>query len=204
MARIPQLHGCNICMVLEKVMTHRVLVDYETKKKVPTEIIDAYRDKLPSQIIQIWKEYGFGSFMDGFLKTINPNEFQEILQRAYFMGMKSVPVFVTALGDMIIWEENTYLTLLRFRHGTFSIMEKGCNYFLDDLTDNEYIQEFLKPQNYYIAIQNQGALEYDECFGYVPLLCLGGSENADCLKKVKLSEHMELMLAVGGMLGRNP
>jgi hypothetical protein len=77
-------------------------------------------------------------------------------------------------------------------------MEKGCNYFLNDLIDDEYKVEFLKPQNYYIALQNQGAPEYDECFGYVPLLCLGGSEDANQLKKVKLLEHMELILAVGG------
>ena len=182
-------------------MTNRILYDFKIEKKVSSELTDAYRGRLPEQIIQIWEEYGFGSFMDGFLRTINPNDFQDILQRAYFMGTKSIPVFVTGLGDMIVWEENTYLTILRFRHGTFSIMEKGCNYFLDDLIDDEYKEEFLKPQNYYIALQNQGPLEYDECFGYVPLLCLGGPEDANWLKKVKLVEQMELILAIGGPVG---
>lgn len=178
-----------------------ILDDFTIEKKVPPEIIDSYRDKLPEQIIQIWEDYGFGSFMDGFLRTINPNEFQDILQRAYFMGMKSIPVLVTALGDMIVWEDNTYLTILRFRHGTFSIMEKGCNYFLNDLMDDDYKEEFFKLQNYYIALQNQGALRYDECFGYVPLLCLGGPEDANWLKKVKLLEYIELILASIGKLG---
>ena len=117
------------------------------------------------------------------------------------MGTKSIPVFVTALGDMIVWEENTYLTILQFRYGTFSIMEKGFNYFLDDLMDDAYAGVFLKYQNYYIALQNQGPLEYDECFGYVPLLCLGGPEDANCLRKVKLLEHMELILATNGPVG---
>ena len=175
-----------------------IIDDFTFEKKAQQKLIDEYRDKLPKLIIQIWEEYGFGSFMDGFLRTIDPNDFQGILERAYFMGEKSIPVFVTALGDMIVWEDNAYLTILRFRHGTFSIMEKGCTYFLDDLTSDEYIQEFLKPQDYYIALRNQGILEYDECFGYVPLLCLGGLENANCLKKVKLVEHMELILAIAG------
>ncbi len=179
-------------------MTYRVLDDFKTEHKVPLELINAYRGRLPEQIIQIWEEYGFGSFMKGFLRTINPNDFQDILQRAYFMGTKSIPVFVTGLGDMIIWEENTYLTILRFRHGTFSIMEKGCRYFLNDLTDDEYIEEFLKPKNYYLALQNHGPIEYDECFGYVPLLCLGGPEDADWLQKVKLLEHLELIFSVNG------
>ena len=110
-------------------MTYRILDDFRIEKKVPLDLIDTYRNKIPKLIIQIWEDYGFGSFMNGFLRTINPNEFQDILQRAYYMGTKSLPVFVTALGDMIVWEENTYLTILRFRHGTFSIMEKGCSYF---------------------------------------------------------------------------
>lgn len=182
-------------------MTYRILDDFRIEKKVPPDLIDAYRNKIPKLIIQIWEDYGFGSFMNGFLRTIDPNEFQDILQRAYYMGTKSLPVFVTALGDMIVWEENTYLTILRFRHGTFSIMEKGCSYFLNDLTDDEYIEEFFKPQNYYIALQKQGTLKYDECFGYVPLLCLGGPEDANWLKKVKLLEHLELILAISGQVG---
>lgn len=182
-------------------MIHKILEDFKIEKKVPVDLIDVYRDKLPEQIIQIWGEYGFGSFMNGFLRTIDPNKFQDLLQRAYCMGARSIPVFVTALGDMIVWEENTYLTILRFRHGTFSIMEKGCNYFLSDLTDDEYVDDFLKPQNYYTALQSQDPPGYDECFGYVPLLCLGGPEDADYLEKVKLLEHFELILAMSGPVG---
>lgn len=177
---------------------YKVLEDFKIEKRVPVHLINAYRDKLPEQIIKIWEEYGFGSFMDEFMKTINPNDFQDILTRAYFIGKKSIPIFVTGLGDMIVWEENTYLSILRFRHGTFSIMEKGCSYFLNDLTDDEYIEEFFKPKNYYIALKKQGPLKYNECFGYVPLLCSGGLEDADSLNKVKLLEYMELILAIGG------
>ena len=182
---------------------YKVLDDFKIEKKIPLELIDAYREKLPKQIIQIWEEYGFGSFMSGFLKTINPENFQDLLNRAYSVGEYSVPVFSTALGDLIVWEENSYLRVLRFRHCISLIMEKGCDYFLSDLADEEYVEEFLKPKNYYIALQNQGALKYDECFGYVPLLCLGGLENASQLEKVKLLEHLELILVVGGPIGRS-
>ena len=82
----------------------------------------------------------------------------------------------------------------------FSILEKGCNYFLNDLTDHEYVEEFLKPHDYYLALKNQGNIGYDECFGYVPLLCLGGSESANQLQKVKLLAYMEMILAIAGPL----
>ena len=31
---------------------------------------------------------------------------------------------------------------------------------------------------------------FDECYGYVPLLGLGGSEKVDNLQKVKIKEHI--------------
>ena len=182
-------------------MAGGVLDDFRIEKKVPLDLIDAYRDKIPEQIIRIWEEYGFGNFMDGFLRTIDPNAFRNIVKRAYFMGTESIPVFATAFGDIIVWEENAYLTVLRFRHGTFSIMAKGFGCFLEDLKDDEYVEEFFRPRNYRIALQKQGSLRYDECFGYVPLLCLGGPEDADRLRKVKLLEHLELILAIDGPVG---
>lgn len=180
------------------MMPYKILDDYKSEKTACRELISTYQDKLPEQVIAIWEEYGLGSFMNGFIKTVDPGALRDLLQRVYFNGLHSIPVFVTAMGDMIIWEDNAYLTILRLRHGTFAVIGKGCSYFLDDLTDEDYVSEFLKPQDYYIALRTQGHVKYDECFEYVPLLCLGGAENAKNLKKAKLLEHMELILAVSG------
>ena len=43
------------------------------------------------------------------------------------------------------------------------------------------------------AIQKYGEPAYDECFGYVPLLGLGGKDTVDNLKKVKLKEHIYII-----------
>ena len=43
---------------------------------------------------------------------------------------------------------------------------------------------------------------FDECFGYVPLLALGGPETADHLEKVKLREHIALISQFTGLLER--
>lgn len=40
------------------------------------------------------------------------------------------------------------------------------------------------------ASSKYGTPNYDECFGYTPLLGLGGAENVENLKKVKLKEHI--------------
>lgn len=40
------------------------------------------------------------------------------------------------------------------------------------------------------AYSKYGIPNYDECFGYTPLLGLGGSEKVENLKKVKIREHI--------------
>ncbi|SCN06106.1 protein of unknown function [Bacillus wiedmannii] len=46
---------------------------------------------------------------------------------------------------------------------------------------------------YLVAIQNYGIPAYNECFGYIPLLGLGGTEKVENLQKVKLIEHIYLI-----------
>lgn len=50
------------------------------------------------------------------------------------------------------------------------------------------------------AVEKYGHLEYDECFGYVPLLALGGKESVDNLKKVKIHEHIVLITEIAGKI----
>lgn len=58
-------------------------------------------------------------------------------------------------------------------------MEDGFEYSLNDILDPEYVKDFIDNLQYKEAIINNGILGFDECFGYVPLLGLGGSEKVE-------------------------
>ncbi|MGG7176996.1 T6SS immunity protein Tdi1 domain-containing protein [Clostridium paraputrificum] len=79
-------------------------------------------------------------------------------------------------------------------------MEDGFEYFLDDIMDAEYVRDFLENLQYQEARINNGKLNFDECFGYVPLLGLGGSEKVENLQKVKIKEHIELITQIVGKI----
>ncbi|WP_297980895.1 T6SS immunity protein Tdi1 domain-containing protein [uncultured Oscillibacter sp.] len=49
--------------------------------------------------------------------------------------------------------------------------------------------------------KNGGPLQFDECFGYTPLLGLGGSRKVDNLRKVKITEHIDLITESAGKVG---
>ncbi|SFB99676.1 GAD-like domain-containing protein [Bacillus sp. OV322] len=44
-----------------------------------SEIIEKYTKLVPNEIIDLWSNYGFGTFMQGYFKIVNPEEFKEIL-----------------------------------------------------------------------------------------------------------------------------
>lgn len=72
------------------------------------------------------------------------------------------------------------------------LSKMGFDFFFDDITDGE-LDNKLSIKQYKAAIKKLGDLEYDECFGYVPLLALGGKESVNNLKKVTIREHIAMI-----------
>ena len=49
---------------------------------MPEEVIERYRDLVPKEMIEIWKKYGLGSFMNGYLRVIN--DYKKLVEETYF------------------------------------------------------------------------------------------------------------------------
>ena len=98
------------------------------------------------------------------------------------------------------WQESQYLVLVNYRKGVSHVMYDGFEFFLEDLMDGDFDEEYLSMRKYNAAEKKYGPLAYDECFGYVPLLGLGGRETVNNLRKVKIREHIALIAQmVGGV-----
>ncbi len=41
------------------------LKDFKLHNKVPSELIEKYKNMVPKEIIDLWQDYGFGTFMAG-------------------------------------------------------------------------------------------------------------------------------------------
>ena len=53
---------------------------------------------LPEDLIEVWKTYGYGTFMNGYLKVINPDGFKEILGETLFKKRRNNPILVQVNG----------------------------------------------------------------------------------------------------------
>ncbi|MFK4414757.1 MULTISPECIES: T6SS immunity protein Tdi1 domain-containing protein [Bacillus] len=163
--------------------------DFICFEKSSQEIVEKYTGKVPEQIIALWKQFGFGSMLNGYLRLINPEEYLDILKESYIRYEEAIPVFTTGMGDILVWENN-YLLLLKYRKGTVDVAGGKFKFFFKNTKDDYFLEKVLDWMPYKQAIHRYGSLEIDECFGYTPLLPLGGSEKVENLQKVKLIEHV--------------
>lgn len=174
--------------ILEKVFK-----DYIKFSDVDEKLISQYEEKLPQKIIYIWKNYGLGTFYNGYLKIINPNEYKELIEKTYFQGNVSIPIFATAFGDIITWEKNQFIGIIKYRYGENDVISDEFDFFYEDLLDGEFDDTDFNIKKYKEALNKYGMLEYDECFGYVPLFAMGGKESVENIKKAKIKEHISLI-----------
>ncbi|WP_311775743.1 T6SS immunity protein Tdi1 domain-containing protein [Listeria booriae] len=179
-------------------MEHKVMNDFISIDQVTENMCTKYSGSVPNELVTIWREYGMGTLLGGYLKLINPDDFQDILEEGYFRSEVSIPIFAMSMGDIITWEDNRYVRKLNYRMGTFEGIAAGFEFFLDDLASDYFKEKYFDLVQYQEAVERFGEPTYDECFGYIPLLALGGAEKVENLQKVKLREHILFISALAG------
>lgn len=181
-------------------MYDKVFGNFKLNCKASEEILNKYEGVLPKELLDIWKEYGFGTILDGYLKIINPDEYSEVLEMAYDGQDVAIPVFVTAFGDIFVVEEGKYIIVVRVKNGTIDGVPGGFKFFWEDLENDDIDEINNEFGKYKDAVAQLGELEFDECFGYTPLLGLGGSEKTENLEKVNTKVHIELITQLVGRI----
>ncbi|RRN46993.1 DUF1851 domain-containing protein [Streptococcus halitosis] len=175
-----------------------MLKDFVKVADMPKDVVEKYKNQVPAELVQIWQEDGLGTFLDGYLKVINPDDYLELLQDSYFRGDDAFPMFATAFGDIITWEKNEFLGIIKYKDGTFDIFLENLSLFIKFLPDKGFTDDYFDIPLYKKAVAKHAQLAYDECFGFVPLLALGGFKDVDHMDRVKVLEHIYLMYQLTG------
>ncbi len=170
-----------------------IFKDFVKHRNVDESLILKYKEKLPEELIEVWENHGFGRLKNGYLKIINPDDYVEVVEKSYQRHKQAIPIFVTAMGDMIVWEKEKYVNLLNYKKGCVHVVSSGFDFFFEDMLDENFMDKELMWQPYPEAIRTYKIPSYDECFGYTPLLGLGGTEEVGKLTTVKQKEHIRLI-----------
>ena len=88
-----------------------------------------------------------------------------------------------------MWRRKIFITIL-----------ENLPLFLQFVDEPDFADDYFELPLYTEAIEKYGLLDYDQCFGFVPLLALGGFKDMDHLDKVKIYEHILLITALVGKI----
>lgn len=69
------------------------------------ELVERYLNVVPENLLQLWKQHGFGTYGNGFIQIINPDEYRETLSMWLLReddGTR-IPFALSAFGDVFYW-----------------------------------------------------------------------------------------------------
>ncbi|WP_122446241.1 GAD-like domain-containing protein [Pseudomonas viridiflava] len=174
------------------------------RSEVPSSTIAQYHNKLPPQLLDYWVEHGWCSYANGLFWTVNPSEYDGILEHwlADIEGFQSGAYHViarSAFGLLYVWgEKDGYCMTISSYLGRYSIrksvfapdkLDLGVQAFFSSMIVNSNdLDELFEP-----ALKKLGSLKSDEMYGFVPALALGGTIGLKNLQKVKIIEHLEFL-----------
>lgn len=119
-----------------------VFGDFKLHQKVSKDIMYKYKDIVGQDVIEIWEKYGFGTTFNGYLKIINPNDVQELLEKTYIMPFDDIPIFVTGMGGIITCNNRGSFVIADYRHqrikGLWVDKEIEWDFFFDEDCKEEW------------------------------------------------------------------
>jgi hypothetical protein len=144
------------------------------------------------ELKELLQNEGVSSYMDGFFWTLNPLDYVDWLNDWLYFEDRSIPFARTAFGDIIFIREKIIMILNSNKGRVDFVTDDVDRFFNWDLIDDWYLNEYFK-KDIYDNLSPKPNLVQDECLGYFPLLSLGGNENPENLKIVKMREYLDIV-----------
>ena len=179
-------------------MDHSALHDFIFEKAVDQATIDAYQGKVPNELIEIWQNYGYGIFGNGYFRIINPDDYRDILKAVYTFNKEAIPLLTTAMGDILVWKNTKYdedfgqdpeetklfpqgketLGVVICRKFVGKNLSSPLSVFFECELDEEFLEIVFLSDNYRQLVEKLGIPKYGECFCYPALPLVGEKDDS--------------------------
>lgn len=162
-------------------------------EKVSGEQIKNYQGKLTDDLLEEWNKSGWCSFGDGFLWTVDPEDYSDVMDDWLEKAGESFAFARTAFGS-IFFRNGSDNFLLDVLNNDVSRVFARIDYVFDGtLCDGDYLDDVLLRPLFKDALDKLGVLSKDECYGVFPPPAMGGEIALDNLEKVKIKEYLAIL-----------
>jgi hypothetical protein len=173
---------------------------------VPQSSFDKYRGKLPNKLLEYWQERGWGGYANGLFTIVDPEEYEPVLDawigETPYMDKDAYHIIArSAFGNLFFWGERSGSTLviepvyaLAFPQENLTFETKSeleldmQSFFFGQNKKRNDFEDLFEP-----ALKKYRSLDYDEMFGFVPALAMGGKPELKFIEPVKAVEHLVML-----------
>lgn len=149
----------------------------------------AFAAKVPAEIANEWRTFGFGPYGGGLIWTQEPD--RPVLDHDDWPGLdgSGIEVLRTAFASVCVFQGGNFLWLNVHTGRIASLGDVPQLLFDVSLIHRDFRKDVLREPVFTKIRKRLGDLSADECFGFAPLPALGGDSSAKSAVKVQLREY---------------
>lgn len=164
---------------------------------VPDELLHNYSGRVPDKILRLWEEDGFAGYMDGFLWTVNPSEYEEIVKvwsEFDDTHVEGIPIMRTAFGDLILiqpYDENDAIVrIINLKKQDSDILTFNLDEFFEEyLLNLEKMRDSAHYDNEFFELkESMGPISDGDCY-----VIHDFSKNYNLSGKIGIKEYVSVM-----------
>jgi len=167
--------------------------------KATPEILEAYKNKVPEALLDLWKNHGFGKYKNGLIEIVNPEDFEPTLWT--WLGRKAdnyVPIAISAFGELFYYRKLTEtdedVCVVDIQYRNIETLAWGLDLFFEDfLLDEEMREDWLREKLFNEAMQEEKPLEVNEIFTFAPIFAIGGKAELKYLERGNAQVYQDIV-----------
>ena len=184
---------------------------------MPPAELDALEGRLPQELLAFWRKYGLGSWLNGKFQFCRPADYADIVEQIFDNDPDLLPsvthlVGFSAFGELLLWNEKYQMALVNLsrlvaRVDAFDALEPGDPSYFPMTTPlfrldfghsfDVFEQDDAAEPLFARALARLGPPDLGQCYGFVPMLALGGSAKLDRIERLDAAVHFSLLAGAG-------
>jgi hypothetical protein len=166
---------------------------------ISEETIARFADRVPAEVVDLWRSQGAGVVGDdGYFRVVDPARAASMLEGVIGLPEGATVLLATGLGDLVAFVNGLYL-VVKPRFGAIDLIEgRSFDEIVALIEDPRQRDDAWEWQPYPAARDRDGVPAFEQCFGFVPLLVLGGPNDAEHLQLGGLYEHLAVIAQLAG------
>lgn len=172
--------------------------NFDPVAPISEETIARFADQVPAEVVDLWRDQGAGIVGDdGYFRVVDPSRAASMLDGVIALPDGATVLFATGLGDLVAFVNGLYL-VVKSRFGAIDVIEGRSFDEIVELIEDPRQRDAWEWHPYPAARDRDGVPAFEQCFGFVPLLALGGPNHAEHLQLGGLYEHLAVIARLAG------